>query len=736
MKRRQNKLLFQQRPYDVLLQQGQQNQNEKQLVLLLSFFLLLFLFCDLRDVTLAPAVNSFSMSSFTFTQTHSQKYQQRFVNFPFHYMKKRRERVIQNEITSKNFKQWRNNNLALYLKNNYYDDYDHNDHNNKHHKLSKAISEIHLLLDQLYPPSDLSKRTSTSRSDGYWHYLENGQEPPKHLTYGEFDFIFFSQLLEKAFTLLQAQNGDGDVNRGDVSVDAARGRTFVDIGSGTGRLVIGAAALHPELKLSKGIEILPKLHESAMQYLSQCSETLTISPINKDDNDDNSQNDGENGDDCSIMEKELLNVQQDLDLGAKDTNYDDDNVNDNEYSEPLSNEMSNMIGALQEMTAEEWKAILGDYEMEEAEVMLDEDENGDEKEEEGKVNCISVDNEGKIADNDMNDIIDEVLQNEIGENVYSEDDKHEYQQEDLVQKFRLLEEQIHPKFILPAETELLCFDNVDVEDICDKNKKNQTDEEIENSHNNMHYFESLDDFLNMPDVQLKELFSYNDGKNQEDKSIELSEQEEVNVETCHSQDETTLYSLKRVNKDNKDRTTNDAVDDDEIQESLPLSPISFSCGSFEDPYEYFGDADLVFVFSTCWTDDMMASLGKCIGRQCKPGTIAITTEFQIPLSGEIEKVESDASLPHGEYELELLETIDGYCGVTGGVSTAYIHRVVKSLYKEGVGPRQKPVISKEEIAWKVIQAYEAKKLTDTEKFVRNTKNALAFYSFDYNLKLN
>ena len=95
-------------------------------------------------------------------------------------------------------------------------------------------------------------------------------------------------------------------------------------------------------------------------------------------------------------------------------------------------------------------------------------------------------------------------------------------------------------------------------------------------------------------------------------------------------------------------------DDDKIPETLPLAPISFSCGSFEDPYEHFGDADLVFVFSTCWTDDMMTSLGKCIGRQCKPGTIDITTEFQIPLSGEIEKVESDASLPYGEYEMELL----------------------------------------------------------------------------------
>lgn len=129
---------------------------------------------------------------------------------------------------------------------------------------------------------------------------------------------------------------------------------------------------------------------------------------------------------------------------------------------------------------------------------------------------------------------------------------------------------------------------------------------------------------------------------------------------------------------------------------------------------------------------MMKGLGECIGRQCKPGTIAITTEFQIPLSGEIGKVESDPDLPFGEYELELVEKVDGYCDATGGLSTAFIHRVVRSLYEEGVGPRRKPKVSKEELAWNIIQDYESNQLTDTEKFTRNAKNALAFYSFDFN----
>ena len=62
------------------------------------------------------------------------------------------------------------------------------------------------------------------------------------------------------------------------------------------------------------------------------------------------------------------------------------------------------------------------------------------------------------------------------------------------------------------------------------------------------------------------------------------------------------------------------------------------------------------------------------------------------------------------------------------------HLVTSSLYEEGIGQRSRPTITKEETAWKVIQAYESQTLADTEKFVRYTKNALAFYSFE--LKIN
>jgi hypothetical protein len=104
---------------------------------------------------------------------------------------------------------------------------------------------------------------------------------------------------------------------------------------------------------------------------------------------------------------------------------------------------------------------------------------------------------------------------------------------------------------------------------------------------------------------------------------------------------------------------NQGISDDDA-EKLSLAPIEFTCGSFEDPYEYIGDSDLIFVFSSCMSSEMMSSLSEAFGRQCKPGTIIITTDYSLPLSGEIDPLEDDTSMPFGSYELELLESVDGY----------------------------------------------------------------------------
>ena len=117
-------------------------------------------------------------------------------------------------------------------------------------------------LKELYPPHDLSKRNSISRSDGYWSYIEKGEEAPQHFTYGEFDFLFFCELLDRAHHHYFKES-DGRTKGWD-------GKVFLDVGSGTGRLVIGAAALHPGFSKCKGLEILNGLHQNALENLEKC----------------------------------------------------------------------------------------------------------------------------------------------------------------------------------------------------------------------------------------------------------------------------------------------------------------------------------------------------------------------------------------------------------------------------------------------------------------------------------
>jgi len=260
-------------------------------------------------------------------------------------------------------------------------------------------------LNKLYPPDELSARNAISRTDGYWKYISKGEEPPPTLTYGEFDFLFFSDLIDKAIVL-----HDGGEGRGNIAE-----KTFTDIGSGTGRLVIGAAALHPKLKLSRGIEILQGIHDSAVS----------------------------------------------------------------------------------------------------------------------------------------------------------------------------------------------------------------------------------------------------------------------NLELCTKSDETQWLSYGMTNGN---------------EGELNLASIEFECGSFDDPYEYIGDSDVIFVFSTCFTPEMMSNLSDGIGRQCKPGTIVITTEYKLNTSGLIDPLVSDSRMPHGDYSIDLVDSIDGTCWLVGGRSTAHVHKVTKSLW-DGTGPRQKPETS-------------------------------------------
>jgi len=168
-----------------------------------------------------------------------------------------------------------------------------------------------------------------------------------------------------------------------------------------------------------------------------------------------------------------------------------------------------------------------------------------------------------------------------------------------------------------------------------------------------------------------------------------------------------------------------------LSECVDLAPIELTCASFTDPYEYFGDSDIVFVFSSCMDKTVLEQLGGAIGRQCKEGTIVVTTDYTLPLYGIVEPVKDDVRIPHGEYELELLESIDGECRVTNG-STAHFHRVKKSLHTGLKVAR--PTYTEQEKAYKIVEKLESGSLADTEKFLREVSNLMVFHGIDPKLR--
>jgi hypothetical protein len=158
---------------------------------------------------------------------------------------------------------------------------------------------------------------------------------------------------------------------------------------------------------------------------------------------------------------------------------------------------------------------------------------------------------------------------------------------------------------------------------------------------------------------------------------------------------------------------------------IPLAPIEFRCGSFTDPYEFFGDTNVLFCFSSCLPSATRVELAKAVGRQCQPGTIVITTEYQLSLSGIIEEYPDDPSLPHGVYNMELLATITGENESTGGLSTVYIHRLNSSV-GDGIR-REPPVLSIHERAYRAIKDVEVS--NDPVAFVRRVANEMIFSGF-------
>jgi hypothetical protein len=89
------------------------------------------------------------------------------------------------------------------------------------------------------------------------------------------------------------------------------------------------------LKQAKGLEILPGIYEASLKNLEKCRKV------------DESEN--------------ILSSNQD-DIDEDEKKVDNCEIDD---GEPFCEEMNEMQEALQGMTAEEWKAILGDLDLDE-----------------------------------------------------------------------------------------------------------------------------------------------------------------------------------------------------------------------------------------------------------------------------------------------------------------------------------------------------------------------------------
>lgn len=138
---------------------------------------------------------------------------------------------------------------------------------------------------------------------------------------------------------------------------------------------------------------------------------------------------------------------------------------------------------------------------------------------------------------------------------------------------------------------------------------------------------------------------------------------------------------------------------------------------------------MVCISFCCSDNENLNFLCILLRKKMKPGSIILTTEFSLPLEGFVEPLEDDEQMPSGNFEFELIEKVDGWCWLMGGQSTVYIHRVLQSLWEDGVGKRRKPVLSVRKQARQIIEAMEAGELTDTKKFVRDVYNAMVFHGY-------
>jgi hypothetical protein len=433
----------------------------------------------------------------------------------------------------------------------------------KHQPIIEAINEV-------FPSKNLDQRIALSRKDGYWPYIEAGDEPPQELVYGEFDVEFFAHVVEHAINLY-----DGEP------------QVFCDLGSGTGRLVLTAAALYP-WELVRGVELLPGIHDTAVEKLESCRST-TDSKVNPE---------------VKFSE------------GSKN-------------SAPSAQE-SYWRQYRRFSPSDDWLN------------QLSQSFDGEE------------DNKGELY---LRNDAEDTQTTTINSSAY------------LSQTSALGDK---PKLPL-APIELSCGSFDDPCEFFGDANMNQLSQGFDEEEDNKGV-----------------LYLRNDAED--------TEATKFNSSAALSQ----TYALGDKHK-------------------LPLAPIKLSCGSFDDPYEFFGDANIVFCFSSTMPYHVMINMARAVGRQCRPGALIITTECQLPTGGTIDPVPADPNVPHGTYELELVEEMHGKNDATGGESIVFIHRLTKSLGTGHAIPRPQPTIS--DICYNAIQKL---KENDTKNFLRKVSNQMLF----------
>lgn len=113
-----------------------------------------------------------------------------------------------------------------------------------------------LLQEHILPSLEYSRRTSLGRkAQGIDSYdVVAGQDERLYQTYGEFPLESFDILLDRATTEWAIKDAERHSKR----------PTFVDLGSGCGRLVLYMALTRPDWDVH-GIELSPLLHSEAIQ---------------------------------------------------------------------------------------------------------------------------------------------------------------------------------------------------------------------------------------------------------------------------------------------------------------------------------------------------------------------------------------------------------------------------------------------------------------------------------------